>query len=621
MTSNREDNRKPDFDSGIEQVEKSLYSPGSEEARHFPSPLTSQESETKQSWKHDEEKNSGSSDESNMKNDSLLNKLLVGSLIFLLLALGYAFLSVGLRNQSISGDNIILEVDLPQAVRSAETLDLTVEVANRNRVDLEGVVLVFDFPIGTRSAQGGEEEVRTVRVPIGTLSSGEQHEESLSVRLYGDEGETKAIDMNLEYQVPGSSSVFFTSAREEVTITNSAVILNIDAPDEVSRGQDISFTVDVVANAESPVGDVVLEMDYPFGFTFRGSSPNPASGNSVWRLGDIPKGETETIRVSGVMDGEQGQEQVIKVATGIGNTEQTSVVTPYATQDIEITIAEALLDLDMSLGRSRASLIEVSPNQDVDGSLTISNGLSSDLADIEVEVEFSGSIPVEDVQPGSGLYSGGSIIWNQRTLDELSLLAPGDNTTVTFTFRPQLPRGISQSPELLVDARVKGEGVAEPVEREIETSISKRVVLSSQPTLTANISGGIFGESGPRPPQAGEATTYTVSVAASDFLKAYEDLEVSLRLPANVSFLDANPSEGIEYNPRTGLVSWRIDEVSPGDAPHNRLLHLEITPAESQLGSRALLLSDLTLEARDPVLEKSISVLADELSTPDQVED
>ena len=80
---------------------------------------------------------------------SFFTKLLIGSVIFCLIAVGVgAYLFFNGKNL-ISADNIDVTIDGPVSVPGGEPVSFDIGIINKNNVDLQLVDMTVNFPAGT----------------------------------------------------------------------------------------------------------------------------------------------------------------------------------------------------------------------------------------------------------------------------------------------------------------------------------------------------------------------------------------------------------------------------------------------------------------------------------------
>src|SRR5574344_1828577 len=114
-------------------------------------------------------------------------KILIGSFIFFVLALGFTFFKFFLGQNIISGNNIDILVSGPVSVSGGEEFSLNVEVKNNNNVDLQVVDLQVEFPDGTRNTDDLSKELKRYSEILGSINVGDSEERIIKAVLFGEE--------------------------------------------------------------------------------------------------------------------------------------------------------------------------------------------------------------------------------------------------------------------------------------------------------------------------------------------------------------------------------------------------------------------------------------------------
>ncbi|MDZ4226382.1 MAG: hypothetical protein U1C66_02745, partial [Patescibacteria group bacterium] len=265
-------------------------------------------------------------------------KFLIGSIAFFAIATGVAsFVFFGGVNTT-SPRNIDLEIVVPPLVDGGEEVELEIIARNRNTTPLLLVDLVIDYPEGTRNPNDPSTDLSHDRISIGTIESGQELKRTVSAIMFGEEGQQQIVKVALEYSIQGSNAVFVREEEAVITIGSSPVSLSIKGPTEAIAGQDFVFEITVRSNVTTPVTDLVVKGEYPFGFSVLQTNP-PADTSQVWRLGTLEPGDSRTVRLIGSVEGEDGDERIFRFIAG-ANDDATDpkVKVPYLVIPQTLTI-------------------------------------------------------------------------------------------------------------------------------------------------------------------------------------------------------------------------------------------------------------------------------------------
>ena len=265
--------------------------------------------EVMDSWKN--EKKESEDKENFFTKTSIFKKFFIFSIIFFVLALGYAGYVFFAGGNTVSSDNIDISILGNNFTAGGESLPLIVGITNRNSSPLELADLVMEYPKGSTGDLSSDTE--TSRVSLGTIPAGSVLNENLSVTLFGPQGSVRPVKISLEYQVAGSNAIFVKDKLYEVNINSTPINLSVDAPSTISPDQAITLNVKAILNSTEPAQNILVRVDYPVGFVFASAIPAPSFGNNVWNFGDLAPGAEHDISISGKITGVfDGEEKIVQ---------------------------------------------------------------------------------------------------------------------------------------------------------------------------------------------------------------------------------------------------------------------------------------------------------------------
>jgi hypothetical protein len=612
-----------DDKSGVEKLKDKLYSrketPHIEDVR---TPLETHMSDVPVGWQG-EEKQAEIQNLSPVekKTMSFSTKFFIGSFIFFIVATAVATLVFFGGGNLISPQNIDLEVVAPSLIDGGKASTFQIIATNRNQSDLVLVDMIIDYPDGTRSAADATVPLTHERQSIGTIRTGEQIKRSVSGIFYGQEGSQQSLKIKLEYSVAGSNAVFEKQAEATFTIGSSPVSLLIDAPSEAISGDPVSMNVTVRSNSTTPINNVVLEGQYPFGFSVTSATPQADAGGTLWRLGTLSPGETQTIKLVGAIQGQDGDERVFRFSVG-SNSDQTDtrIKVPFLTVPQTLTVHKPFVSGNISVEGQSGKTVSVTPGKVLQGTVHWQNNLSDALSDVELVLSFSGpALDKTSINAFSGFYqsSNSSIIWSKSQDASLGNVPPGGTGDYQFTFA-SLPPGAGNvlitNPTISLNLEVRGTRQGgSSVPEKIGSAASLQVALASAASLTAQTFhfSGPFTNIGPMPPRAEAATTYTIVWTVKNASNALANTVVSAVLPPYVQFGSAIQGEGVTYDSGSRTVRWPIGELKAGVgytlAARQAVFQVTLVPSTSQVGQTPALTGATTLTGQDRFAQVNVT--------------
>src|SRR3989344_8253847 len=161
---------------------------------------------------------------------SVFKKFFLFSVLFFVLALGYAAYTFFIGGNSVSNDNIDITVVGNTYTPGGDELPLIIGVTNRNNSALQLVDLIIEYP---KSSSGDlTKNTERLRDSLGTISAGETKNSNVKVILFGEQNSIRPIKISIEYRVEGSNAIFVKTKEYDVMINSTPIDLSVDAPAE-----------------------------------------------------------------------------------------------------------------------------------------------------------------------------------------------------------------------------------------------------------------------------------------------------------------------------------------------------------------------------------------------------
>ncbi|MES2006812.1 MAG: hypothetical protein V4436_01750 [Patescibacteria group bacterium] len=614
-----------DDKSGVDKLKDKLYSrkeiPQMEDVR---TPLEAHENEVPVGWKDTsvvEEHKPINLSPVTKKTISLSTKIFIGSILFFIVASAVATLVFFGGGNLISPQNIDLQVVAPSLIDGGKASTFQIIATNRNQSDLVLVDMIIDYPEGTRSATDATKALTHERQTIGTIKSGEQIKRTVSGIFYGQEGAQQALKVTLEYSVVGSNAVFEKQTEAAFTIGSSPVSVTVESPSEAISGDSFSMNITVHSNAPTPINNVVLGGQYPFGFSVTGATPSADAGGTLWRLGTLEPGETQKIKLTGTIVGQDGDERIFRFSVGSNNDQtDTQIKVPFLSVPQTLTVHKPFVSGTISVEGQSGKTVTVTPGKALQGTVHWQNNLTDALSDVELVLTFSGpAIDKTAINSSNGFYqsSNNSIIWTKSQVPSLGNVPPGGSGDYQFSFA-SLPPGAGNvlitNPTISLNLQVRGSRQGgSGVPENIGSAASLQVTLSSAASITAQTFhfSGPFTNIGPMPPRAEAATTYTIVWTVKNASNALANTSVSTVLPPYVQFMSAISGEGVTYDAASRTVRWPVGELKAGVGYtlSSRQVAFQVTlvPSTSQVGQGVPLTGATTLAGQDRFAQVNVN--------------
>lgn len=556
-------------------------------------------------------------------------KFFIGSIIFFIVAIVGALIFFLTGGNYISPQNIDLQIVAPPLVDGGTPATIQYLITNRNSAELQLADLVITYPEGTRDPKDPQKALTHDRISIGTIEPGRQLKLTSSAAFYGSEGAAQTIKASLEYSVAGSNAVFVKDSSASVTVGSSPVSVSVQMPKETIAGQSFAVTVTVQSNAQEPVNDVLIEAQYPFGFSVQNATPKADSGSVLWRLGTMAPGATQVITITGSLDGQDGDEKVFRFTAGTTKDPTGGrIQVPFLSVPASLTVHRPFITGSIAVEGKTGENISAPAGKQLQGTVIWQNNLSESVSDVQLTLKLSGpALDRTSVSAGNGFYqsSDNTIIWTSAQDPSLAQVPPGGRGTLQFSFAT-LPPGaggvVYTNPTIGLDLSVSAVRSGETgVPTSVTSAASTQVTLSSSASISAAAYHftGPFTNSGPMPPKAESQTTYTVVWTVKNSSNALANASVAAVLPPYVDFIQAAGNSGITYDAGSRTVRWDLGDVKAGvgysAAARTGAFQLRLVPSASQVGSAPALTGTAALQGTDRFAQVQVTSSAEAPTT------
>ncbi len=558
-------------------------------------------------------------------------KFLIGSVAFFILAAGaavYLFLGGG---NVISPQNIDIQVVAPSLVDSGKQGAIQVIIDNRNSSALTLVDMLVDYPDGTRDPANPTSALTHIRDSIGTINSGQQIKQNVDGIFYGAEGSAQKVTVTLEYSVAGSNAVFEKTAEADFRIGSSPISLSINTPDTVVAGQSFPIDITVQSNATTPLQNVVVQGQYPFGFSAVSATPTAAAGGTFWQLGTMQPGSSEVIHLVGSINGQEGDAKVLRFVVG-SNTDptDTTIEVPVLTVPQTVTVHKPFITASIAInGQSSdgGKTIAVAQGAALQGIITWKNNLSTAVSNAQFVLTLKGpSLDKNSVGSSNGFYQSqtNTITWGPTQDASLGTVPPGGTGQLQFSFSTLAPGTggtLVTNPTINLSVDVQGtsqDSTSGP--QQVSSIATANVSIASQLTLIAQVLHftGPITNTGSMPPKAEAATSYTIQWTVKNSSNAVANAVVSAVLPPYVRYVSAG-AVGVSYDGSSRTVTWNLGDLPAGVGYSTAAKVIDfqvvLTPSTSQVGSIPQLTGPAALKGQDRYAQVSVEADANAPTT------
>jgi len=562
-----------------------------------------------------------------------LKKILVGSLIFFVAVVIFAFYTINSGTNIVSPENIDISITGPVSVNGGEEFSLEVAITNKSEVIIETADLFMKYPEGAYSSSDSQQELLRARESLDSILPNETITKILPLVLFGEENSEKEISATLEFRFEGSSVALEKEEVYTVRLASSPVNLLFYAPEEVSSKQEFEMKIELSSNSNNTIKDLLVNIDYPFGFTPSSVSPPSLIGEGVWDVGDLSSSDKRTVIINGNIDGREGDERMFKVSVGTKSTDNNKKIgTAYSFTSESVVITKPFIELRLLVDGDDKPEYVSKGEKVIRADVLWKSNIPVRITDGELKVKFDSSVLdkfVISVGEG-GFYRSidNTIIWDKRGNADFAVIEPEEEGRVSFTFQTLPLAGsngsVFQDPKIDIKASTKGKYISEvEVPKDVTTTITKSIKIESDLSLTARAMYNIgpFKNRGFLPPKVEKETTYTIIWTVVNSSNKMSSVVAKTTLPPYIKWLGVvSPTdEDISFNEVGGEVVWSIGDLKAGvgfGTPGREVaFQIGFLPSVSQIGKVPPLTGDIALFGEDTFTGTIVKSVERRLST------
>lgn len=543
--------------------------------------------------------------------------ILLATLAFFFITLLGTSLYLWLGNNQISNKNIDIAISGPLTAGGGEVFPLQLTVSNQNSVPIESAVLIVNFPAGTKSADGQNRDIFEERMQLERIGAGESLTVPLKAVMYGEENQERTIGATLEYRLVDSNGTFFKEAEPLIfKIISSPLTLRIESIEKVSSGQEVEVKVVLQSNSSNLLKDILLSANYPSNFDFTSSDPTPTYRQSEWIIPELKPEESKTITLRGEVRGVQDEEFQMQFSAGTPRQDNQFIISSVlANATADFLIEHPFINVNLSINGVNSEVVTAQTGQQTTVAVDVENTLSETLFDMAVEVAISGNVlSREQLIVDNGFYdSTKDVVRFEVSGDKtLSEVFPGQKRRFSFTI---IPGKQEQTPAFAVTASAYARRVSEDRVTEALIGTAKSEVKYTSSLSLGRVLSHKTSDTGPVPPVAEKATTYTITMEAGAGGNDVTGAVVTTSLPQYVSWTDKTSGEGsIEFNPVSKELTWTIGDIEAGEEV-SRTFQVSLTPSQNQVGTTPALLGVQRFRATDKFTGAVVRAEAGSVST------
>ena len=518
-----------------------------------------------------------------------------------------------------------MEITGNNKVSAGEELTYTLTYHNDNLVSLKNAKITVEVPNALIDSSldilgQTKSEIREYELP--ELEPRSKGEIIIKGRLIGEISSIHTMKATLNYRSTILTSSFDSKTEFATTISDSPVVVDIQAPLESVSGEIVNYIITVNNKSNNDLKDLELQLEYPETFAFT-SSTLTATGNSknIFIIPSLRSKTSYELTIVGNLGGSQQEIKVLKAKIGesrqgaftlyASSQKSTTLGSPYVnlTQRVNTNIAKAGETLEYTISFRNNTQVRI-------GEGFLKAQLDSKLLDL-TKLNARGA----DFDSGTN-----TIIWRANAIPQLKIFGPNEQGEISFTvpIKRTIPIENFQDVNYVIKTNATFESNEVPTTLGVNKIIqgnSSEVKLSTRLIPKASIyyvsRDSSIINTGPLPLKVAQLTTFSVSLEIQNLTNDVSGVSFRTTLPNNVTWTGKTVATNgnITYNERTKEIVWNVDKVPANTGLlrplYRAVFQIGITPAINQIGQNPQLLSRINYTGQDDFTGIDLSDILD----------
>ncbi len=537
--------------------------------------------------------------------------------VFIVIILGLIIGAVGFwywNRNSYSKDILKLEILGPEQTSLSDEVEYTVRYKNNGDVKLEDPRLTFEFPENTVLESDSSRRVELGSEKLGDIYPGEEKIFKFKGHLLGKEGEVKTAKAWLSYHPKNIKARYESATTLATTIKSVPLTLSFDLSSKIEGGRDFKFYINYFSSLDFPLKNIGLKIAYPSGFEFIKSNPKTLD-KTEWDVPILNKAEGGRIEIDGRLSGAPKEQKIFKAILGIWQNNQ---FIPLKEESRGVEIINPHLYIFQEVNNKRDYV--ANPGELLHYEIYFRNIGADPFKDLFLAVTLNSDVfDLNNVKVDNGKFSKGdnSIVWDWRDIPKLQFLGQGEEGKVEFWIETKDWR-IKSSQEK--NAALKDTVLLSQIRQEFNVKLNSKLFISQE----GYFQKGIFGNSGPIPPEVGGKTTYTITWQAKNYYNDVKNVKVKTILPSNVKLtgkiIPEEESSNFSFDSKSREIVWSIGDGKTMEAgtgilntPPTISFQVSLTPTLEERGKTALIINQARISGDDQWTGEEIKGSAPEI--------
>ncbi len=525
-----------------------------------------------------------------------INKLIKNRPVLIIIVAAVIIGAVGFwyyQRNIYSKEILKLEILGPDQAELGQEIEYTVKYKNNGNVRLEDPRLVFERPEYSLVDEG--ESLRQ-EILLEDIYPGQEQTFTFKARLLGKEGEIKAAKAWLNYQPKSLKARYESETSRSTQITSVPLTLEFDLPSKIDSGKEISFKLNYFSNANYPLSNLGIKVEYPSDFEFQSSKPQ-ALEETDWEIGLLNKAEGGRIEIAGNLRGEIGEQKQFKAQLGSWQDGEF-VLLKETIRAVQIITPS----LHISQQINNSPQYVASPGDTLHYEIFFKNIGNDVFTNLFLVATLEGNIfdfqslkaPLGDFESGDN-----SIIFDWRRVSSLQFLDVGEEGKIEFwiELKDDWPMQSLNDKNLVLRDKV----FLSQAQQEFTTKVNSKLEIIQK----GYYEDEVFGNTGPVPPRVGQTTTYTIIWQANNYYNDVKNIRVKATLSSQARLTGNIFPEGsrLTFDSGSREVVWELENLDAGKGVltpgPSVAFQVAFTPSVFQQGTTPQIIGEAEISGED----------------------
>jgi len=507
------------------------------------------------------------------------------------------------RAGMFSKEILKLEILGPDTAKVGEEIEYTVVYKNNGNFVLEQPKLVFELPDNSLT----EDSKTLLTQNLDDIYPGAQESVKFKARLLGKDGDLKTAKASLSY-VPKNITATYESDTTFITkIDATPITLDFDLPTKVEQGKSLQYSINYFSNVDYPLENLSIKIDSTPGFNFVSSDPTSLD-NLEWKLRTLNKAQGGRISIAGNVSASTSQNLTFSASLGMWQGGDFIVIKQTS---VTVQVIQPLLFISQQINGSSSYV--ASPGETLHYQVFFRNIGSTPFDNLFVVAKLdSSALDMSTIQAGMGGQvqpNDNMVVWDQSQVAQLRHLDVQEQGEVDFTVKVKT----NWSPSITDEnsTTINDSINISQITQKFTIKVNSGLVISQKGYYQSSD----ISNSGPIPPKAGSATTYTINWEIKNYFSDAKNVKVKAVLPKNISLtgriMPQDQLSNFSFDSASREIVWSSGDIQAGTGvtgdPVMLSFQVSLTPDSSQKGSTASLIGQVQISGENQFTNTTIT--------------